>query len=260
MSEQNNPSESRKTAVVTGGSRGIGRNTVVSLAKRGVDSIFTFKTHRKDAEAVVAEAKAAGAQGVALQLDAGDIGSFDAFTKEVENALSHLGQSGFDFLVNNAGNNHRNLPFDKVTEEEFDSVLSVHFKGVFFLTQKLLPLIKDGGRIVNISTARTRIASVGGTVYASMKGAVEVMSRHLAKELGPRRIVVNVVAPGPVETDFSGGVVRDNPAVNKLIAENTALGRAGLPHDLGPMIASLLSEENRWVNAQRIEVAGGVAI
>src|SRR6202451_1087099 len=260
MSDQINPSESRKIAIVTGGSRGIGRNTVVGLAKRGVDSILTFNTHREDADAVVAEARAGGAQAVALQLEAGNIASFDAFIKGVENALSHLGQSHFDFLVNNAANNHRNMPFEKATEEEFDSVLSVHFKGVFFLTQKLLPLIKDGGRIVNISTARTRTASPGGAVYASMKGAVEVLSRHLAKELGPRRIVVNVVAPGPVETDFSGGIVRDNPAVNKMIAENTALGRAGLPGDLGPMIASLLSEENHWVNAQRIEVAGGVAL
>ncbi|HYY31091.1 MAG TPA: SDR family oxidoreductase [Chthoniobacterales bacterium] len=152
------------------------------------------------------------------------------------------------------------MPFEKATEEEFDSVCNVHFKGVFFLTQKLLPLINDGGRIVNVSTARTRVASPGGAVYASMKGAVEVLSRHMALELAPRRIAVNVVAPGPVATDFSGGIVRDNPAVNKRIAENTALGRAGLPEDLGPMIASLLSEENRWVNAQRIEVAGGVAI
>jgi NAD(P)-dependent dehydrogenase (short-subunit alcohol dehydrogenase family) len=260
MSEQNKQSETRKIAIVTGGSRGIGRNTVESLAKRHVDSIFTFNTHNEDAEAVTAEAKAIGAHAIALQLDAGNIASFDAFVARVENALSQLGQSRFDFLVNNAGNNHRNMPFEKATEEEFDSVCNVHFKGVFFLTQKLLPLMNDGGRIVNISTARTRVASPGGAVYASMKGAVEVLSRHMALELGPRRITVNVVAPGPVATDFSGGIVRDNPAVNKRIAENTALGRAGLPEDLGPMIASLLSEENHWVNAQRIEVAGGVAI
>ncbi|RXH56663.1 SDR family NAD(P)-dependent oxidoreductase [Granulicella sibirica] len=260
MPEHTNTSVSRKIAVVTGGSRGIGRNTVVNLANRGVDIIFTFNTHREDAEAVLAEVSAIGAQAVALQLDAGNIGAFGAFVKDVENALSGLGQSRFDFLVNNAGNNHRNMPFDRATEEEFDSVLNVHFKGVFFLTQKLLPLINDGGRIVNLSTVRTRTASPGGAIYASMKGAVEVLSRHLAKELGPRRIAVNVVAPGPVETDFSGGIVRDNPAVNKMIAENTALGRAGLPEDLGPMIASLLSEDNHWINAQRIEVAGGVAI
>lgn len=250
----------KKIAIVTGGSRGIGRSTVESLAKRGVNLIFTYHTHGTDAEAVVGAVNDAGSEAVALQLDAGNIASFDAFVESVKDALSNLGATRFDFLVNNAGNNHRNMPFEKATEEEFDSVLSVHFKGVFFLTQKLLPLIKDGGRIVNISTARTRTASTGGAVYASMKGAVEVLSRHLAKELGARRIAVNVVAPGPVETDFSGGIVRDNPVVNKMIAENAALGRAGLPEDLGPMIASLLSEENHWVNAQRIEVAGGVAI
>jgi NAD(P)-dependent dehydrogenase (short-subunit alcohol dehydrogenase family) len=250
----------KKIAIVTGGSRGIGRSTVESLAKRGVNTIFTYHTHGTNAEAVVGAVNEAGSEAVALQLDAGNIASFDAFVGSVKDALSNFGATRFDFLVNNAGNNHRNMPFEKATKEEFDSVLSVHFRGVFFLTQKLLPLINDGGRIVNISTARTRTASTGGAVYASMKGAVEVLSRHLAKELGPRRIAVNVVAPGPVETDFSGGVVRDNPVVNKMIAENTAMGRAGLPGDLGLMIASLLSEENHWVNAQRIEVAGGVAI
>ena len=250
----------RKIALVTGGSRGIGRNTVESLAKRGVHTIFTYYSHSADAEAVVAAVRDAGAQGIALQLDAGNVASFDAFVESMKDALAKLGAPRFDFLVNNAGNNHRNMPFEKATEEEFDSVCNVHFKGVFFLTQKLLPLINDGGRIINISTARTRTSSAGGAVYASMKGAVEVLSRHLAKELGSRRIAVNVVAPGPVETDFSGGIVRDNPTVNKMIAENTTLGRAGLPEDLGPMIASLLSEENHWVNAQRIEVAGGVAI
>jgi NAD(P)-dependent dehydrogenase (short-subunit alcohol dehydrogenase family) len=249
-----------KIALVTGGSRGIGRNTVESLAKRGVHTIFTYHGHSTDAEAVVAAVRNAGAQGIALQLDVGNVASFDAFFESVKDALAKLGATRFDFLVNNAGNNHRNMPFEKATEEEFDGVCNVHFKGVFFLTQKLLPLINDGGRIINISTARTRVAGPGGAIYASMKGAIEVVSRHMALELGPRRIAVNVVAPGPVATDFSGGIVRDNPALNKRIAENTALGRAGVPDDLGPMIASLLSEENRWVNAQRIEVAGGVGI
>jgi NAD(P)-dependent dehydrogenase (short-subunit alcohol dehydrogenase family) len=246
-----------KIAIVTGGSRGIGRNIVESLARRGVDTIFTYHTHAADAETVVAEA--AAAKAVALQLDTGDVASFDAFVGSVKDALAKLGATRFDFLVNNAGNNHRNMPFEKATVQELDSIYNVHFKGVFFLTQKLLPLINDGGRIINISTARTRIASPGGAVYASMKGALDVLSKHMALELGPRRIAVNVVAPGPVATDFSGGIVRDNPEVNKRIAENTALGRAGVPDDLGPMIASLLSDDNRWVNAQRIEVAGGVA-
>jgi NAD(P)-dependent dehydrogenase (short-subunit alcohol dehydrogenase family) len=247
-----------KIAIVTGGSRGIGRNIVESLARRGVDTIFTYHSHAADAETVIAEA--AAAKAVALQLDTGDVASFDAFVGSVKDALAKLGATRFDFLVNNAGNNHRNMPFEKATVQELDSIYNVHFKGVFFLTQKLLPLINDGGRIINISTARTRIASPGGAVYASMKGALDVLSKHMALELGPRRIAVNVVAPGPVATDFSGGIVRDNPEVNKRIAENTALGRAGVPDDLGPMIASLLSDDNRWVNAQRIEVTGGVAI
>jgi NAD(P)-dependent dehydrogenase (short-subunit alcohol dehydrogenase family) len=195
-----------------------------------------------------------------LQLNTGNVGAFDPFVQSVQSALKSLGATHFDYLVNNAGNSHHNMPFDKATEAELDSIYQVHFKGVFFLTQKLLPLINDGGRIVNVSTARTRTSSPGGSVYASMKAAVEVLSKHMAKELAPRRIAVNVVAPGPVATDFSGGIVRDNPALNKMNAENTALGRAGVPDDIGPMIASLLSEENRWVNAQRIEVAGGVAI
>ncbi len=247
----------KRIAIVTGGSRGIGRSTVESLARRGGDTIFTYHTHGADSEAVIAAVQDAGAQAVALQLDAGNIGSFDAFVDSVKDALSKLGATRFDFLVNNAGNNHRNMPFETATEEELDSIYSVHFKGVFFLTQKLLPLINDGGRIVNVSTARTRITSPGGSVYASMKGAVEVLSKHMAKELGPRRIAVNVVAPGATETDFSGGVVRDNPAVNKMVAGATALGRAGLPDDVGWMVASLLSEDNRWINAERIEVTGG---
>ncbi|HEY3989379.1 MAG TPA: SDR family oxidoreductase [Acidobacteriaceae bacterium] len=249
--------EPGKIAIVTGGSRGIGRNTVESLAKRGVRSIFTYHSHSVNAEAVVAAAKDAGAEAIALQLDAGDTASFDAFVDRVKEALVRFGATRFDFLVNNAGNSHHNMPFEKATEEELDSIYNVHFKGVFFLTQKLLPLINDGGRIVNISTARTRIASPGGSVYASMKGALEVLSRHMAKELGPRRIAVNVVAPGATETDFSGGIVRDNPVVNKMVAERTALGRAGVPDDIGPMIASLLSADNRWINAERIEVTGG---
>ncbi len=248
---------SKKIAIVTGGSRGIGRNTVESLARRGVNTIFTYHTHGTDAEAVVSAVKDAGAEAVALQLDAGNVASFDAFVENVKGALSRLGATHFDYLVNNAGNNHRNMPFETATVEEFDSVCNVHFKGVFFLTQKLLPLINDGGRIVNVSTARTRLISPGGAVYGSMKGAVEVLTRYLAKELGPRRIAVNVVAPGATETDFSGGIVRDNPAMNKRVAEGTALGRAGVPDDVGRMIASLLSEDNRWVNAERIEVTGG---
>jgi NAD(P)-dependent dehydrogenase (short-subunit alcohol dehydrogenase family) len=260
MSQEKSQQSAGKIAIVTGGSRGIGRNVVESLAKRGVHSIFTYHSHQAEAEAVIAAAKGAGAQAIALQFDAGNVSSFDTFVQNVQSSLKSLGATHFDYLVNNAGNNHRNMPFEKTTEEELDNLYIVHFKGVFFLSQKLLPLINDGGRIVNVSTGRTRIILPGGAAYGSMKGAIEVLTKYMAKELGPRRIAVNVVAPGAVETDFSGGIVRDNPEVNKHIGELTALGRAGLPDDIGLMIASLLSEDNRWVNAQRIEVSGGLAI
>jgi NAD(P)-dependent dehydrogenase (short-subunit alcohol dehydrogenase family) len=200
-----------------------------------------------------------GAKAIALQLDTGKVAAFDAFVQSVRKALPTLGAERFDYLVNNAGNSH-NKPFDQTTEEEFDGLYNVHLKGVFFLTQKLLPLINDGGRIVNISSGLTRFCFPGRASYASMKGAVEVLTRYMAKELAPRRIAVNTVAPGAIATDFSGGVVRDNPEVNKHVAEITALGRVGVPDDIGPMIASLLSEDNRWINAQRIEVSGGMAL
>ena len=170
-----------------------------------------------------------------------------------------MGAERFDFLVNNAGTSHHNA-IETTTEEEMDGLYNVHFKGVFFLTQKLLPLMNDGGRIVNISSGLTRFSAPGSAPYASMKGAIEVLTRYMAKEFGPRGIAVNTVAPGAVQTDFSGGIVRDNPAVNKMVSDMTALGRPGLPDDIGPMIASLLSEDNRWVNGQRIEVAGGMVL
>jgi NAD(P)-dependent dehydrogenase (short-subunit alcohol dehydrogenase family) len=250
-------SASQKIAIVTGGSRGLGRNTVLHLAQRGVRSIFTFNSNRAEADKVAAASLDAGAKAIALQLDAGNTGSFDAFVKEVRRALKEFGADRFDYLVNNAGTSH-NASIEKTTEEELDAIYNVHFKGVFFLTQKLLPLINDGGRIVNISSGLTRFAYPGRASYASMKGAIEIFTRYLAQELGPRRITVNTVAPGAIATDFSGGLVRDNPEINKHIAEVTALGRVGLPDDIGPMIAALLSDDNRWVNAQRIEVSGGV--
>ena len=259
MAAEATPASRRKIAIVTGGSRGLGRNTVLNLAARGVDSILTYNTNRAEADNVVAAVREAGSKAVALQFDAGNISALDSFVQEVKKALRTLGAERFDYLVNNAGTSHH-VPFEKVTEEEFDSLSNVHFKGVFFLTQKLLPLINDGGRIVNISSGLTRFSLPGSSAYAAMKGAVEVLTRYLAKELGPRRIIVNTVAPGAIQTDFSGGMVRDNPAVNKMVSDNTALGRPGLPDDIGPMIASLLSEDHRWVNAQRIEVSGGMAI
>lgn len=252
-------SEVKPIALVTGGSRGLGRSTVEALARRGVSSIFTYHTNKAAADAVVGDVERVGARAVALQLDTGATSAFPTFANEVRRVLGEWGAEHFDYLINMAGTSH-NSPFSEVTEEDFDAAYRVHVKGPFFLTQVLLPLIADGGRIVNISSGLTRFSYPGWIAYASMKGAVEVMTRYMAKELGPRRIAVNTVAPGAIQTDFSGGIVRDNPDVARHIAEATALGRPGLPDDIGPMIASLLSDDNRWVNAQRIEVSGGQAI
>jgi NAD(P)-dependent dehydrogenase (short-subunit alcohol dehydrogenase family) len=248
-----------RIALVTGGSRGLGRNTVLSLAQRGVDSIFTYHSNQAEADKVATKVTEGGRRAIPLRLDTGDTRGFDAFVQEVRKVLAALGTERFDYLVNNAGVSSH-AAFDQTTEDELDRLYNIHFKGVFFLTQKLLPLINDGGRIVTLSTGLTRIITPGSAAYGSMKGAIEVLTRYLAKELGPRRIAVNTVAPGAIATDFSGGVVRDNPEVNKRIADMTALGRAGEPDDIGPMIASLLSQDNRWINAQRIEVSGGMAI
>ena len=259
MSTENTIKSTNRIAIVTGGSRGLGRNTVLNLAQRGVDSIFTYHSNQAEAEKVVALVKQAGRTAIAVQLDTGDVASFGPFGQQVRQALATLGAERVDYLVNNAGTSHHNA-IETTTEAELDGLFNVHFKGVFFLTQALLPLINDGGRIVNISSGLTRFSFPGSAAYASMKGAVEVLTRYLAKELGPRRITANCVAPGAVMTDFSGGMVRDNPAVNKMVADGTALGRAGEPDDIGPMIAALLSDDNRWVNGQRIEVSGGMAL
>ncbi|HEY0122837.1 MAG TPA: SDR family oxidoreductase [Rhizobium sp.] len=249
-----------KIAIITGGSRGLGRNTAIHLARCAVDSIITYNSNKAEADSAVAEIEALGQKAVALRLDAGDVASFDAFIAEVGQALRQSwGRDRFDFLVNNAGTSYH-AAFTETTEAEFDKLYNVHFKGVYFLTQKLLPLIQDGGRIVNISSGLARFSNPGSSAYAAMKGAVEVLTRYLAKELGTRGIAVNTVAPGAIATDFSGGMVRDNPEVNKLVASMTALGRVGLPDDIGPMIASLLSEDNRWINGQRIEVSGGMML
>jgi NAD(P)-dependent dehydrogenase (short-subunit alcohol dehydrogenase family) len=249
----------QKVAVVTGASRGMGRNTAVNLAKRGVDVIFTYHSNKTEAESLIREIEAMGRKAAVSRLDTGDLQAFDGFVADVRKMLESWGHDKFDYLVNNAGNS-QHINFEQMTEADFDAVVNVHFKGVYFLTQKLLPLMNDGGRIVNISSGLTRVSFPGGSAYAAAKGATEVLTRYLAKELGPRRITANVVAPGPVQTDFSGGMVRDNPEINKQISAMTALGRPGLPDDVGPMIAALLSDENRWVNGQRIEVSGGLSI
>ena len=247
-----------KVAIVTGGSRGLGKDMALRLAAKGQDVILTYNSRKGEAEAVVASIEEAGRKAVALPLDVSSIKGFCAFAQGVREALASTWErENFDFLVNNAGIG-LHAPLTETTEEQFDQLLNIQFKGVFFLTQALLPLMADGGRIVNISTGLTRFATPGYGAYAAMKGAVEVLTRYLAKELGPRGITVNTVAPGAIATDFAGGGVRDNEQVNRFLASQTALGRVGLPEDIGGVVASLLSDDNRWVNAQRIEASGGM--
>lgn len=249
-----------KITLITGASRGLGRNAALSIARHGGDVVLTYQSRDEEAQAVVAEINALGRKAIAFQLDTGNTTDFAPFRERLRTALRETWQrETFDHLVNNAGHGDY-APIEQTTEAQFDKLVNVHFKGVFFLTQALLPLIADGGRIVNLSTGLTRVSAPGYSAYAAVKGAIEVLTVYMAKELGSRRIAVNTVAPGAIETDFGGGVVRDKPEVNKFFADITALGRAGLPDDIGPMIASLLSEDNHWVNAQRIEVSGGQGI
>ncbi|MBU9854996.1 SDR family NAD(P)-dependent oxidoreductase [Rahnella bonaserana] len=250
----------RKIAIVTGGSRGLGKNAIEKLAKNNVDIILTYHSQADAAQAVVQSVDALGGKAVALQLNTGESGSFDAFVAQVKTQLQHVWQRDtFDFLVNNAGVGLHES-FADTTEEQFDLMMNVHLKGPFFLTQKLLPLMADGGRILNVSSGLARFALPGSSAYAIMKGAIEVLTRYQAKELGARGITANVLAPGAIETDFSGGMVRDNPEVNKIVSGNTALGRAGLPDDIGGMVAMMLSDEAGWMTAQRVEASGGMFI
>ncbi len=250
--------DTTKIALITGSSRGLGRNAALALAKKGVDVIVTYRSNEAEAQNVVSEIEQIGGKAIALQLDTSNTKTFDGFAVQIKRSLQDKWQTEqFDFLVNNAGIGVH-APFAETTEEEFDRLMNIHVKGVFFLTQKLLPLLKDGGRIINISSGVTRFALPGYAAYGAMKGAIEVLTRYMAKELGHRQIAVNVVAPGAIETDFANARVRDNPEINNFIASQTALGRVGLPDDIGGAIASLLSQENRWVNAQRIEVSGGM--
>jgi NAD(P)-dependent dehydrogenase (short-subunit alcohol dehydrogenase family) len=249
-----------KIAIVTGASRGLGRNTALSIARHGGDVIVTYQSREQEAQAVVAEIRAMGRKALAFQLDSSNIASFAPFAERLRAALrDHWQRETFDHLINNAGHGEMAM-IEQTTEAQFDKLVDVHFKGVFFLTQALLPVIADGGRIVNLSSGLTRVSYPGFAAYSAVKGAVEVLSVYMAKELGHRGIAVNTVAPGAIETDFLGGAVRDMPDLNKIFAEMTALGRVGVPDDIGPMIASLLSEDNRWITAQRIEVSGGQVI
>jgi NAD(P)-dependent dehydrogenase (short-subunit alcohol dehydrogenase family) len=245
-------------ALVTGASRGLGKSAALHIARKGGDVIVTYRSQAAEAQAVVAEIEALGRRAVALKLDVGNSSSFAAFATEVRSVLAqHWQRESFDHLVNNAGIG-LGASLMETTEAQFDELMNIHFKGVFFLTQKLLPLLADGGRIVNISTGLTRFAMPGYAAYAAMKGAVETLTHYMAKELGPRGIAVNVVAPGAIETDFRDGAIRDNAQVNAFVASQTALGRVGLPDDIGGLIANLLTPDNRWVNAQRIEASGGM--
>ena len=245
-------------ALVTGGSRGLGRNTALALARQDTDVVLTYQRNATEAAAAVAEIQALGRRAVALQLDVSDVRGFPDFTVALRSALGQTwNRERFDFLVNNAGVG-AHTPFAETTEAQFDQMVNIHLKGVFFLTQALLPLIADGGRIVNLSSGLARFALPGYAAYATMKGGVETLTRYLAKELGPRGIRVNVVEPGAIATDFGGGAVRDNAQLNAFVASQTALGRVGQPEDIGPVIASLLAPGTGWINAQRVEASGGM--
>lgn len=248
----------RKIALITGGSRGLGRNAALKLAARGTDLILTYQRQAEAAEAVAAEARTLGVQAIALPLEAGDSSRFPAFADAVRAALrQHWQREQFDYLLNNAGSG-AHVSIAETSEAQFDQMVAVHLKGVFFLTQALLPLIADGGRILNVSSGLVRFSYPGYAAYATMKGGIETFTRYLAKELGPRRIAANVVAPGAIETDFGGGAVRDNAQLNAMIAGQTALGRVGVPDDIGTVMAFLLSDEAGWINGQRIEASGGI--
>lgn len=249
---------SHKIAIITGGSRGLGRNAALKLAEKGVDIILTWRNKEAEALDVVKAIEALGARGLAIQLDVGDSDAFSDFASEVQKQLKTLWQrDSFDYLLNNAGSGLHE-PFISTSEAQFDEMVNIHFKGPFFLTQKLLPLMVNGGRILNISSGLTRFSQPGSGTYAAVKGAIEVLTRYQAKELGARGITVNVLAPGAIETDFSDGRVRDNPQINAFISSATALGRVGLPDDIGNAIALILSEESGWINGQRIEASGGM--
>jgi NAD(P)-dependent dehydrogenase (short-subunit alcohol dehydrogenase family) len=247
-----------KIALVTGGSRGLGKNAALRLAENGADVVITYKSREAEAQKVVEEIVAKSRKAIALQLDTGDIQSFDSFFARVSVVLKqHWNRTDFDFLVNNAGIDSHSL-ISQTQEGQFDALFNVHFKGVYFLTQKSLSMLADKGRIINISTGLTRFAIPGYAAYASMKSAIETFTKYLAKEIGSRGITANVVAPGAIETDFTAPAFTHNPHIKDFLAAQTALGRVGLPDDIGGVVAFLCTEDARWINAQRIEVSGGM--
>jgi NAD(P)-dependent dehydrogenase (short-subunit alcohol dehydrogenase family) len=249
-----------KIALITGGNRGLGKSMALHLADRGVDSIITYRAHAAEAAEVVAAIVAKGRKATALQLDVVNSASFEGFATAVRKALGTTwSRERFDFLVNNGGTG-ASVPFLETTEATFDEMMNTHLKGPYFLTQKLAPLIADGGRIVNISTGLTRMTFAGSSAYAVMKGGLEVLTRYLAKELAARKITVNTLAAGAIATDFRGGALRDSPEASKHVAAVTALGRVGLPDDIGGAVALLLAPENHWITGQRIEASGGMML
>jgi NAD(P)-dependent dehydrogenase (short-subunit alcohol dehydrogenase family) len=245
-------------AIITGGSRGLGRSMALHLAERGVDVLFTYRSGQTEAAEVRERIVALGRKAVALPLDVADSATFEAFAAKVAGELERTWQrKRFDYLVNNAGSG-LHVSFAETSAAQLDAMYNIHFKGPFLLTQRLLPLLADGGRILNVSSGLARFSIPGSSAYAAMKGAIEVLTRYQAKELGARKITVNVIAPGAIETDFSGGMVRDNPEVNRMVSSMTALGRPGLPDDIGAAVAMLLGPESGWINGQRVEVSGGM--
>ena len=249
-----------KIALITGGSRGLGKDMALSIAKKNIDVIITYRTNEKEAAQVVQEIEGLGRKAQSLCLDMSDFNSLNSFVQKVLSALqSKWSRQSFDFLINNAGMG-ATVPFEKVTEEIFNNFLNVHFKGVYFLTQKFVPYMNEGGRIINISTGTTRFSNPGYSVYASMKGAIEVLTRYFAKELGPKGIGANVVAPGPIETDFNNAAIRSNPQMKERLSSLSPLGRVGYANDIGGVVAFLCTDEARWINGQRIEVSGGINV
>jgi NAD(P)-dependent dehydrogenase (short-subunit alcohol dehydrogenase family) len=247
-----------KIVLVTGGSRGLGKNAALRLAERGFDVILTYQTKQEEANQVMAQVISSGRRAAALQLDLSDFASLDNFITQLKDTLKNTWHTEtIDVLVNNAGIG-ATIPFAQVTEEDFDRFLNIHFKGVYFLTQKMLPLLNDGGRIINVSTGTTRFCVPGYSVYASMKGAIETFTKYLAKELGPRGITANVIAPGAIETDFNNAAIRNNPQMKGFLSSQTALGRVGEAEDIGGVVAFLCSDDSSWINGQRIEASGGM--